>query len=83
MAKRIYIAFMGCPLAPVQAVCSCGQKTVFGQERSEWPKDGEKKISCTCGAQLVFGSDKKGWYVEGAERIIIEGSKRAEDMGKD
>ena len=42
--KKMYIAFMGPPLMPVHAFCSCGTEITFGKDERGWYVDGAENI---------------------------------------
>lgn len=47
---RMYVAFMGPPLAPVHAKCSCGKTITFGKDETGWYVEGAEEI-------LIKGSE--------------------------
>ena len=73
---RIHIPFMGPPLLPILATCSCGEITRLAPEEIKvMAKKIERVGFCQrgweCGRTLTLGKDKVGWYIQGVSSIRI------------
>ena len=53
--KKMYIAFMGPPLAVLNIVCGCGNTIRYGRDEGGWFVEGAKEI-------IIRPED---WYKEG------------------